>query len=466
MGFTHLHVHSHYSLLDGLSQLDPLLDKAEELGFGALALTDHGVMYGTIEFYNKAKERGIKPIVGMESYVAIRTLFDKQPKMDDDYFHLTLLAENFEGYKNLIKLATISHIDGYYYKPRVDKNILRQYSKGLIALSGCPRGEIYRTLKNQDLIEAQKVLREYLDIFGKDNFFLEIQRNSRGGDEQNEKIIKDLAALAKIENVGLVATADCHYINPDDSEAQDVLVCIGTGKTVSDSDRLDMSGNDLSLRSAQEMAEIFSDYPEAVENTGRIAERCELEIPINQRYFPVYKTPDNQSPEEYLREITFERAKKFYTIDQSITDRLEYELNIIVQKGFATYFLVLADIVNTAKSMQIITNTRGSAAGSMVGYVIGITNVDPIYFQLPFERFLTMHRPTPPDIDLDIADNRRDDVIEYITRKYGKDKVAQIITFGTMKARAAVRDVGRALGVPYGKCDRIAKMIPLGKQGF
>ncbi|MBU6447795.1 DNA polymerase III subunit alpha, partial [Patescibacteria group bacterium] len=264
----------------------------------------------------------------------------------------------------------------------------------------------------------------------------------------------------------MVATADCHYINPDDAEAQDILVCIGTGKTVSDSDRLDMSGNDLSLRSEQEMNEIFADYSEAVSNTGRIAERCELEIPINQRYFPVYKTPDNQSPEEYLREITFERAKKFYTIDQSITDRLEYELNIIVKKGFSTYFLVLADIVNTAKSMHIITNTRGSAAGSMVGYVIGITNVDPIYFQLPFERFLTMHRPTPPDIDLDIADNRRDDVIEYITRKYGKDKVAQIITFGTMKARAAVRDVGRALGVPYGKCDRIAKMIPLGKQGF
>jgi len=476
MEFTHLHVHSHLSLLDGLSQIDPLLDRAKELGFKSLALTDHGVMYGAIEFYSKALERGIKPIIGMEAYIAIRSIQDKQPKIDDDYFHLTLLAKNLTGYKNLIELTTTAHLEGFYYKPKLDKALLKKHSEGLIALSGCPRGEIYRAIKNKNLIEAQKVLSEYVDIFGKENFFLEIQRNQRTENQasdfdiENEKVIKGLAALAKTEGLGLVATADCHYIHPNDFEAQDVLVCIGTGKTVNDTDRLDMTTSDLSLKSTEEMAERFKDYPEALENTAKIAGLCNLEIPINQRYFPVYKTPKGESPEDYLREITFERAKKFYAKDgklpESITQRLDYELNIIINKGFATYFLVLADIVNTAKSMGIITNTRGSAAGSMVGFVTGITNIDPIYFQLPFERFLTMHRPTPPDIDLDIADNRRDDIISYITEKYGKDKVAQIITFGTMKARAAIRDVGRALGIAYGKCDKIAKMIPLGKQGF
>ncbi|MEK7075544.1 MAG: PHP domain-containing protein, partial [Patescibacteria group bacterium] len=407
MKFTHLHVHSHLSLLDGLSQIDPLLNRAKELGFEALALTDHGVMYGAIEFYTKALERDIKPIIGMEAYIAIRTINDKQPKIDDDYFHLTLLAKNLAGYKNLIQLTTIAHLNGFYYKPKIDKELLKKHSEGLIALSGCPRGEIYRAIKNKNLIEAQKVLSEYVDIFGKENFFLEIQRNQRSENQtsdfdiENEKVIKGLSALAKTEGLGLVATADCHYINPGDFEAQDVLVCIGTGKTVSDTDRLDMTTSDLSLRSAEEMAQRFSDYPEAIENTSRIAEMCSLEIPINQRYFPVYKTPNKETPEEYLRTITFERAKKFYAkndkLPESIIERLDYELNIIINKGFATYFLVLADIVNTAKSMGIITNTRGSAAGSMVGYAIGITNIDPIYFLLAFERFLTMHRPSPPD---------------------------------------------------------------------
>jgi DNA polymerase-3 subunit alpha len=475
MKFTHLHVHSHFSLLDGLSQIEPLLERAKELNFDTLALTDHGVMYGAIEFYNKAVELGIKPIIGFEAYVAIRNITDKQVKIDDDYYHITLLAKDYEGYKNLIKLTTEAHLDGYYYKPRVDKNLLKKYSKGVIALSGCPRGEIYKALKNKGLIEAQKVLSEYVAIFGKENFFLEIQRNERGArDQANEKIIQGLASLSKTEGIDLVATADCHYINKSDVDAQDVLVCIGTGRTINDTDRLDMTGHDLSLKTTEEMVELFKDYPEAISNTQKIADMCQLEIPINQRYFPIFETPKGETPEEYLKEITFTKALKFYGVEengkkvlpQKIIDRLEYELNIIIHKGFSTYFLVLADIVNAAHEMGVITNTRGSAAGSMVGYVIGITNVDPIVFELPFERFLTMHRPTPPDIDLDIADNRRDDVISYITAKYGKENVAQIITFGTMKARAAVRDVGRALGIPYGKCDRIAKMIPLGKQGF
>ncbi len=484
MKFTHLHVHSHFSLLDGLSQIDPLLDRTKELGMDSIALTDHGVLYGAIEFYNKALERDIKPIIGMEGYIAIRDMQDKQTKIDDDYYHLTILAKNYEGYRNLIQLTTLGHLEGFYYKPRIDKKTLKKYSAGLIALSGCPRGEIYRAIKSKNQIKVKEALNEYIDIFGKENFFLEIQRNeSNGNNPENEAVIKELSKLATENNLGLVATADCHYINKEDVEAQDVLVCIGTGKTTQDTDRLDMTTHNLSLRSPEEMAEIFSDYPEAIANTEKIAAMCSLEIPTNQRYFPVFKTPEGQSPEDYLHQIVFEKAPKFYaedqdgkktfdaegtkgTLPQSIIDRLEYELNIITKKGFSTYFLVLADIVNAAHQVGVITNTRGSAAGSMVGYVIGITNVDPIYFGLPFERFLTMHRPTPPDIDLDIADNRRDDVIDYITQKYSKDKVAQIITFGTMKARAAVRDVGRAMGIPYGKCDRIAKMIPIGKQGF
>ena len=479
MKFTHLHVHSHFSLLDGLPKIDDMLDYAKELGFEALALTDHGVMYGAIEFYNHALEHGIKPIIGLEAYVAPRLMLDKQPKIDDDYFHLTLLAKNYEGYKNLMKLTTIAHLDGFYYKPRIDKVLLKKYSQGIIALSGCPRGEIYRAAKTKSLDEAKRVVSEYIDIFGKENLFIELQRNYHQGqsDAQNEKVIKTLVQLAEHFGLDTVATADCHYLKKEDAEAQDVLVCIGTGVTVSDQDRLNMTGYDISMKSAEQMAQRFADYPEALANTEKIAAMCNIEIPINQRYFPVYPVPDGKTPETFLHEQVFERALKFYAekdakgkatkeLPQNIIDRLEYELDIIVSKGFATYFLVLADIVNSAHEMHVITNTRGSAAGSMVGYVLGITNVDPIVFQLPFERFLTKHRPTPPDIDLDIADNRRDDVIAYVTEKYGKEKVAQIITFGTMKARAAVRDVGRALGIPYSKCDRIAKMIPIGKQGF
>jgi len=470
MEFTHLHVHSHYSLLDGLPKIEELLDQAKELGFSSLALTDHGVMYGAVEFYNYAREIGIKPIIGFEAYVAPRALTDKENKIDNDYFHLTLLARNYTGYKNLMKLTTIAHLEGFYYKPRLDKATLARHAEGVIALSGCARGELYRALKSGNRDGAEKILKEYLEIFGKENFFLEIQRNSLQPDPANEKIIAQLAALARQHGLGLVATGDVHYLKKEDSEAQDVLICIGTGRTVGDTDRMNMTGFDVSMKSAADMARLFPDYPEALATTAAIAESCELEIPINQRYFPVYKTPENKSPEDYLREITFERALKFYgkegALPQSIVDRLNYELEIIIKKGFATYFLVLADIVNFAKGAKIITNTRGSAAGSMVGYVIGITNVDPLYFQLPFERFLTMHRPTPPDIDLDIADTGRDRVIAYVTEEYGKEKVAQIITFGTMMARAAVRDVGRALGVSYSKCDRIAKMIPIGKQGF
>jgi DNA polymerase III subunit alpha len=468
--FTHLHVHSHFSLLDGLSKIEELVERAKELGMTSLALTDHGVMYGTLEFYNTCKDLGIKPIIGIEAYIAPRSMHDKDGKQDANYFHLTLLASNDTGYKNLMKLTTLAHTEGYYYKPRIDLELLKKYSEGLICLSGCMRGEIARAAVNKSAEETQKVLDKYLDIFSHENLYIEIQRNNRTFDANEEKILTKLVELAKHNNLKVVATADCHYLRPDDNEAQDVLVCIGTGKTINDSDRLDMRGYDLSLKSADQMYEKFADIPEALSNTELVAEKCNLEIAINQRYFPKVQVPEGKTSVEYLVELTNQKALPLYGVDgkipEAVQKRIDYELNIIIKKGFDTYFLMVADIVDGAHKMGAITNTRGSAAGSIVGRILGITTVDPLYYEIPFERFLTEHRPTPPDIDLDIADNRRDESIEYITAKYGKDKVAQIITFGTMAARAALRDVGRAMGVAYAKCDLIAKMIPIGKQGF
>ena len=451
MQFTHLHCHSHFSLLDGLSKIDPLVERTKELGMESLAITDHGVMYGTIEFYNKCREMGVKPIIGLEAYVSPRGMEEKEGKVDADYFHLTLLAQNQIGYKNLIQLTTKAHLDGFYYKPRIDLKLLKEHSEGLIALSGCMRGEIARAvMRGED--EGKKALDEYLSIFGPERLFIEIQRNSRNKDPKEEELNQKLIALAKANNLDVVATADCHYIYPEDAEAQDIMVCIGTGRTVQDPDRLDMRGYDLSLKSPERMMELFFDIPEAVTNTQKVADMCNLEILIDQRYFPKVKIPEGLTSEEYLIKTVYEKAVPLYgkdgVVPEEIKKRIDYELNIICKKGFDTYFLMVADVVEGAHKIGAITNTRGSAAGSIVGKILGITNVDPLYYELPFERFLTMHRPTPPDIDLDIADNRRDEVIEYITENYGKDKVAQIITFGTMAARAAVRDVGRAMAVP------------------
>ena len=469
--FTHLHVHSHYSLLDGLSKIDELISRAKQLGMDSLALTDHGVMYGVIPFYNACLDAGIKPIIGVEAYIAPRSLSDKSGKLDSDYHHLTLLAQNEDGYKNLLKLTTIAHLEGFYYKPRIDLEVLKKHSSGLIALSGCARGELARTVLNHSDAEIKTVLQKYLNIFERDNFYIEIQRNSRLADPQEENLLKKLVALARQENLKLVATADSHYIHPEDAEAQDILICIGTARTVNDTDRLDMRGYDLSLKSETEMLDRFKDVPEAVSNTALVAGRCQLKIKTDQRYFPKVEVPAGLTSSEYLRKTTYERALALYgdkdrMIAEDIKTRIDYELNIILKKGFDTYFLMVADVVEAAHKVGAVTNTRGSAAGSIVGRILGITNVDPLYYELPFERFLTEHRPTPPDIDLDISDTHRDEAIQYITQKYGPDKVAQIITFGTMMARAAVRDVGRALGVAYSKCDQIAKMIPFGKQGF
>jgi DNA polymerase-3 subunit alpha len=470
MAFTHLHVHSHYSLLDGLSKIPELVSSAKKLGMTSIALTDHGVMYGVIEFYNACIDAEIKPIVGMEAYIAPRTLKDKEGKIDSDYYHLTLLAKNDTGYKNLLKLTTIGHVEGYYYKPRIDLEVLKQHSEGLICLSGCQRGELSRAVAFKSGSEIKAVLAKYLDIFGSDNFYIEIQRNSRQPDIQEENLMQKLIALSKKENLKLVATGDCHYIDPEDSEAQDVLICIGTGKNVNETDRLDMRKYDMSLKSETQMLARFADVPEAVTNSQEVADKCNLQILTNQRYFPKVEVPTGKTTGEHLRDLTYSRAIPLYgkdgVIPEEIQKRIDYELDIIIKKAFDTYFLMVSDVVEGAHQVGAVTNTRGSAAGSIVGRILGITNVDPLYYELPFERFLTEHRPTPPDIDLDIADNRRDEAIAYITKKYGETKVAQIITFGTMKARAAIRDVGRALGVPYSKCDQIAKMIPIGKQGF
>ncbi|HEX3099637.1 MAG TPA: DNA polymerase III subunit alpha [Patescibacteria group bacterium] len=467
--FTHLHCHSHYSLLDGLSKIPALVDAVKADGQTSIAITDHGVMYGVIDFYNACREAEIKPIIGMEAYIAPRSMADKEGKSDADYFHMTLLAENYEGYLNLIQLTTIAHVEGFYYKPRIDLATLKKHSAGIIALSGCPRGHVPRALAvSEEAGEEQ--LKVMLDIFGPNNFFLELQRNANPGHEElqpNDKLI----ALGKKMNVGVVATQDCHYIRKDDAEAQDIMVCIGTGKTVEETKRLDMRGHDLSLRPIAEMEKMFADVPEAISNTQVIANRCNVEIQLGQNLFPKVKLPPGKTSEEHLTDVVNELSGPLYADDSGkvppeIQERIDYELDIINSKGFAPYFLMVANVVKGAHELGAITNTRGSAAGSIVGKILAITNIDPLYYELPFERFLTKHRPTPPDIDLDIADDRRDEVIAWMTNEYGHDNVAQIITFGTMKARAVIRDVGRALAIPYGKCDRIAKMIPLGKQGF
>jgi DNA polymerase-3 subunit alpha len=465
--FVHLHNHSEYSLLDGLSRIDPMVEYAKNQGMKAIAITDHGNLYGAIKFYKKCLAEEIKPIIGCEIYVAKRNLHDKEAGVDKDYNHLILLAKDLQGYKNLLKIITISHLEGFYYKPRTDVALLKKYSEGLICLTACVNGYVGEPLLEGKDEEAKKRLSTLIDIYSKENLFLEIQRHFHVPPqaELNEKLIN----LSKEFGVGLVATNDNHYIEKDDAEAQELLLCIGTQTTVLDEGRkLSMIDSpDFYIKSAQEMSEAFKDVPEAISNSVKIADMCNLELTLGKWIMPQYEVPKGMTTADYFKELIEERLPQRYPkVTTEIRERINYEIEVILKKGYETYFLTVADFVNWAKDHGISVGPgRGSAAGSVVSYILRITDVDPFYFNLPFERFLNPERPSAPDIDLDFADTRRDEVIQYVTEKYGHDKVAQIITFGTMEARGSVRDAGRALGMPYAQPDRISKMIPPGWQG-
>jgi len=460
MKFTHLHVHSHYSLLDGLAKIDELVKRAAELEMDSLALTDHGSMYGAIEFYQKARKAGIKPIIGVEAYIAYEHMQDRRPNIDDKRYHLTLLSYNNEGYHNLIRLVTKAHLEGFYYKPRIDKDALRQYAKGLIALSGCFSGEIPRAIQMKKPDAALRLTHEYQDIFGKDNFYLEIAPHFNYPDQR--AVNAQLAALSQKTGSRLVATNDIHYVNPEDAEAQDILVSVQTRSPMEDENRLTMKEANLSMRSAQEMASLFPEHPEAIAATEEIAGRVNFSIELGQNKLPRFSVPAGHNAESYLEKLCLENLPRRYgSVTQAMRERLGYELAVIKQTGLASYFLIVHDFVAWAKERGIVVGPgRGSAAGSLVSFLLGITNIDPLKYNLLFERFLNPERVSMPDIDLDFTDTRRDEVIEYVAQKYGRDHVAQIITFGTMAARAAIRDTGRALGMPYSFCDQIAKMIP------
>ncbi|KKT34998.1 MAG: polymerase III, alpha subunit protein [Parcubacteria group bacterium GW2011_GWA2_44_12] len=464
--FTHLHVHSHYSLLDGLPKIDDLIRRAKECGMTSLALTDHGVMYGIIEFYQKCLSAGIKPILGMEAYVAVDKRTEKRPHIDNRRYHLTLLVKNRVGYKNLIKLTSLAHLEGFYYKPRIDKELLKEYSEGLIALSGCLVSELSQQLLSGGIERGLDVVKEHVEIFGKENYFLEVQDipNLPQSVKAREMIIE----IHKQTGIPIVATKDVHYISLADKEAHDVLLCIQTGKKVTDEKRMDLKDTDAYFADEEEMRSAFSDISFAVENTQLVVQKCTVELEVGNWIFPAYDDRSALSAGDYLRAKAFaelpERLGR--ELHQEERDRMDYELTIIQQKGYSSYFLVVSDYATWARGQGIIFTTRGSAAGSLVCYGIGITAVNPLDYKLPFERFLNPYRPSPPDIDVDFEDARRDEVLEYCKQRYGYEKIAQIVTFGTMKARAAVRDVGRVLGYEYSFCDRLAKMIPQGKQGF
>lgn len=466
--FVHLHVHSHYSLLDGLGTPKALIKRAKEMGMEALALTDHGAMYGAIEFYKAAREVGIKPLVGVEIYVAPRKLTDKVSKLDSSPFHLILIAKNVEGYRNLMKLDSIAHLEGFYYKPRVDKEILKKYSKGIIATSACLAGEISKQLLNNEIDGAKKILGEYQEIFGKDDFYLELQDHEQIPEQAivNERMIK----LSRETGTKLIVACDTHYVKKEDRDAHDVLICVQTGKLVEDKNRMTYNG-DFSLRDPQDLAKAFKEVPEALTNTKEIADKCDLEIPFEANLLPTFPLPKGKTDVEYLKDLCRDGIKDRYPNASAeelkkINERLEYELSVISSMGFSSYFLIVSDYVSWAKKQGIMVGPgRGSAAGSLVAYLTHIADADPLKYSLLFERFLNPDRHEMPDIDLDFADHRRSEVLDYIVQKYGEQRVAGIITFGTMAARAAVRDVGRVLGYPYAEVDAISKIVPPPVQG-
>ncbi len=458
--FVHLHVHTEYSMLDGLNRIPELTAKAKALGQRALAITDHGGMYGSIHFYNACKKQELKPIIGVEVYMAANSRFDKQARMGSDQYHLTLLAISYEGYRNLLQLVSLANLEGFSYKPRVDEELLERYHQGVIATSGC-----MGSLPNQLLMagkedEAIAKIKRFREIFT-DGFYIELQRHvgSKEQDDLNTKLI----AIAKKFDLPMVATNDVHYLNADDAEAQDALVCVQTRKLISDEKRMSMlSTPDLYLRSSEEMVELFKDYPDAIKNTLEIADKCDITIPTGTLNFPDFPIPEGFTIESYLEKLANDGLRRrFDTITPVMEQRLRYELDVIIQKGYAAYFLITQDFVNWAKTNGVgVGPGRGSAAGSLVSYSLGITTINPLQHNLPFERFLNPQRPTPPDIDMDFADDRRDEVLQYVAKKYGTDHVGQVITFGRMEARVAIRDIGRVLGMPYEDPDKIAKLIP------
>ncbi|MCX7885569.1 MAG: DNA polymerase III subunit alpha [Caloramator sp.] len=457
--FVHLHVHTEYSLLDGSARIKELINRAKELNMKSLAITDHGVMYGVIDFYKTCLQAGIKPIIGCEIYIAPRGRYKKENSYDAANYHLVLLAKNNEGYKNLMKIVSEAFVDGFYYKPRADYELLSKYSKDIIALSACLGGEIQTLLLEGKYDEAKEKALMYREIFGKDNFYLELQYH---GIEEQKKVNESLIKLSRETKIGLVATNDVHYIDKDDSTAHEILLCIQTAKTIDDSDRMKFPTNEFYLKSSEEMAKLFEYVPEAIENTNKIADMCNVEFEFNKTKLPKFQTPDGINSKDYLRKLCFDGLyKRYKNVSSEIIERLEYELSVIEQMGYVDYFLIVWDFIRFAREKGIMTGPgRGSAAGSIVAYTLGITKIDPIRYNLLFERFLNPERISMPDIDSDFCYERRQEVIDYVVDKYGKDRVAQIVTFGTMAARAVIRDVGRALNYSYAEVDTIAKMIP------
>ncbi|GFN34369.1 DNA polymerase III subunit alpha [Tepidimicrobium xylanilyticum] len=458
-GFVHLHVHTEYSLLDGSTRIGELLDRTKELGMDTIAITDHGSMFGVVEFYKQAKKRGIKPILGSEVYIAINKYTEREPK-DKNQYHLVLLAENDKGYQNLMKIVSEGYVNGFYYKPRVDHDVLEKYSEGIIALSGCIGGEIPSSLLEGNYKRAKELALKYKEVFGQDNFFLEIQDH---GMEEQKRINEQLIKLSREIGIPLVATNDVHYLKQEDSIIHDVLLCIQTGKTINDTDRMKFPTNEFYLKSPKEMEYIFGHVKDALGNTLWIGERCNVTLDFNTLHLPEFKVPEGYTNVEYLKKLCLEGLEKRYEeLTPEIMDRFNFEFNTIVEMGYVDYFLIVWDFIKFAKDNGIMVGPgRGSAAGSIVSYALEIIDIDPLEYDLLFERFLNPERVSMPDIDIDFCYERREEVIDYVVRKYGEDRVAQIITFGTMAARGAIRDVGRAINMSYGEVDYIAKQIPM-----
>lgn len=459
MQFCHLHTHTEYSLLDGEASIKKLVARVKELGMDSCAITDHGSMYGVVDFYREAKSQGIHPVIGCEVYMAPRSRFEKVHDIDNKTSHLILLAENQRGYKNLIKLVSAGYIDGFYYKPRIDFEMLKEHSEGIIALSACIAGEVPKALLRGDYDEAKKIALKYAEVLGKDNYFLEIQDH---GLSEQKRIIPDMLRLSEETGIGLVATNDIHYLKKEDAKYQDVLMCIQMEKKVDDPDRMKFETEEFYIKSPEEMTSLFEYVPQAIENTEKIAKRCNVDFDFGTRHLPAYAVPDGKDAFEYLRELCQNGLEKRYSpVSDELQKRLDYELGVIKSMGFVDYFLIVWDFIHFAKNNGVMVGPgRGSAAGSIVAYSLGITTVDPIKYGLIFERFLNPERVSMPDIDIDFAPNGRQKIIDYVVEKYGEGQVAQIITFGTMKAKLAIRDVGRALDIPYAEVDKVAKLVP------